>query len=128
WLNARCAWHIPCVVTCLMGGFPRGSWHSVYKRTAVACLSRTGIAQSDGRTGVCFDKAMSETFWSTLKTELYDRKKWSTRDEARKAVARWIEIVYNRRRRHSSVGMISPVDFEARIADRDDKKKAAAQP
>ncbi len=83
-----------------------------------------GIAQSVGRTGVCFDNAMSESFWSTLKTEFYDRKKWATRDEARKAVARWIEIVYNRRRRHSSVGMISPVDFEARIADQDDKRKA----
>ena len=85
-----------------------------------------GIAQSVGRTGVCFDNAMSESFWSTLKTEFYDRKKWATRDEARKAVARWIEIVYNRRRRHSAIGMISPVDFEARIADQDDKKKAAA--
>ena len=84
------------------------------------------IAQSVGRTGVCFDNAMSESFWSTLKTEFYDRKKWATRDEARQAVARWIEIIYNRRRRHSSIGMISPVDFEARIADQDDKKKAAA--
>ncbi len=83
-----------------------------------------GIAQSVGRTGVCFDNAMSESFWSMLKTEFYDRKKWSTRDEARKAVARWIEIVYNRRRRHSALGMISPVDFEAQIADQDDKKKA----
>lgn len=85
-----------------------------------------GIAQSVGRTGVCFDNAMSESFWSTLETEFYDRKKWATRDEARKAVARWIEIVYNRRRRHSAIGMIGPVDFEARIADQDDKKKAAA--
>ena len=41
-------------------------------------------------------------------------------------MARWIEIVYNRRRRDSSIGMISPVDFEARIAEQDDKKKAAA--
>ncbi|MGP5573751.1 IS3 family transposase [Corynebacterium casei] len=85
-----------------------------------------GIAQSVGRTGVCFDNAMAESFWSTLKTEFYDRKKWATRDEARKAVARWIEIVYNRRRRHSSSGMISPVDFESRIAAQLDKKTAAA--
>ena len=59
-------------------------------------------------------------------SHLGDWKKWSTRDEARKAVARWIEIVYNRRRRHSAIGMISPVDFEARIAEKDDRKKAAA--
>ena len=68
----------------------------------------------------------AESFWSTLKTEFYDCRKWSTRDEARKAVARWIEIVYNQRRRHSALGMISPVDFEAQIAEQDDKKKAAA--
>ena len=82
----------------------------------------SGIAQSVGRTGVCFDNAMSESFWSTLKTEFYDQKKWATRDEARKAVARWIEIVYNRRRRHSSIGMVSPVDFETQITDQDDSK------
>ena len=46
------------------------------------------IAQSVGRTGVCFDNAMSESFWSTLKTEFYDRKKWASRDEVRKTVAR----------------------------------------
>lgn len=74
-----------------------------------------GIAQSVGRTGVCFDNAMSESFWSTLKTEFFDRKKWATRDEARKAVARWIEVVYNRRRLHSSLGMQTPVDFENHI-------------
>ncbi|ATZ06284.1 hypothetical protein BBR43_08750 [Corynebacterium striatum] len=54
-----------------------------------------GIAQSVGRTGVCFDNAMAESFWSTLKTEFYDRKRWPTRDAARKAVAYWIEVVYN---------------------------------
>jgi len=85
-----------------------------------------GIAQSVGRTGVCFDNAMSESFWSALKTEFYNRKKWSTRDEARKAVARWIEIVYNRRRRHSAIGMVSPVDFETQVKSQQDKKKAAA--
>ena len=62
-----------------------------------------GIAQSVGRTGVCFDNAMAESFWSTLKTEFYDRKRWPTRDAARKAVAYWMEVVYNRRRRHSDL-------------------------
>ena len=85
-----------------------------------------GIAQSVGRTGVCFDNAMTVSFWSTLKTEFYDRKKWATRDEGRKAVARWIEIVCNRRRRRSAIGMVSLVDFESRIAAQDDKKRAAA--
>ena len=70
------------------------------------------IDQSVGRTGVCFDNAMAESFCSTLKTEFYDRRKWVTRNEARREVARWIEIFYNRQRRHSSIGYQSPVDFE----------------
>ena len=63
-----------------------------------------GIAQSVGSSDVCFENAMPESFWSTLKTEFYDRKKRATRDEGRKAVARWIEIVCNRRRRRSAIG------------------------
>ena len=85
-----------------------------------------GIAQSVGRTGVCFDNAMAESFWSTLKTEFYDRKRWPTRDAARKAVAYWIEVVYNRRRRHSALGMVSPVDFENHIGLTTSRKEIAA--
>lgn len=87
-----------------------------------------GIAQSVGRTGVCFDNAMAESFWSTLKAEFYDRKRWSTRDAARQAVAYWIEVVYNRRRRrrHSALGMVSPVDFENRITHIENEEKIAA--
>ena len=83
-----------------------------------------GVAQSVGRTGVCFDNAMSESFWSTQKTEFYDRRTWATRSEATKAVARWIEKVYNRQRRHSSIGIISPVEFENQITDPPTKKPA----
>ena len=82
-----------------------------------------GVAQSVGRTGVCFDNAMTESFWSTLKTEFYDRKCWATRDAARKAVAYWVEVVYNRRHRHSALGMARPVDFENRIGLTTSKKK-----
>lgn len=71
-----------------------------------------GIAQSMGRTGVCFDNSMAESFWSTLKNEFYDRRRWVTRDEARREIARWIEVFYNRQRRHSALGFISPVQFE----------------
>lgn len=85
-----------------------------------------GIAQCVGRTGACFDNVMAELFWSTMKTEFSDRKNWASRDESRKALARWIEIVYNQRCRHSAIGMISSVDFETRIAEQDDTKKAAA--
>ncbi|GLI29515.1 hypothetical protein BCONGLO52_03560 [Brachybacterium conglomeratum] len=73
------------------------------------------VLQSMGRTGVCWDNAMAESFWATLKTEFYDRRSWPTRAEARREVARWIEIVYNRRRLHSSLDYTSPVAFENAI-------------
>ncbi|KAB3523096.1 transposase [Corynebacterium sp. zg254] len=72
------------------------------------CVQSSRIAQSVGRTGVCFDNAMAESFWSTVKAEFYDRKTWASRNEARTTVARWIEVIYNRSRRHSANGMISP--------------------
>ncbi len=71
-----------------------------------------GLKCSVGRTGVCWDNAQQESFWSTLKTEFYNRRPWPTRAEAIQAVGDWIERVYNRRRRHSAIGMISPVQFE----------------
>ncbi|MDO5629769.1 MAG: IS3 family transposase [Mobilicoccus sp.] len=85
-----------------------------------------GIEQSMGRSGVCFDNAMAESFWATLKTEFYDRRSWSTRAEARTGVARWIEVVYNRRRRHSTIGYISPVAYEHYLDDTSIMVKQAA--
>ena len=73
------------------------------------------VARSVGRTGVCWDNAAAESFWATLKVEVYDRYLWSTKAAARLAVGDWIERVYNRRRRHSALGMISPVEFEYRF-------------
>jgi putative transposase len=70
------------------------------------------VLQSIGRTGVCWDNAAAESFWSTLKTEFYNRRSWPNKAEARLAVGAWIEERYNRTRRHSSIGMISPVRFE----------------
>jgi putative transposase len=71
-----------------------------------------GLLQSVGRTGVCWDNAATESFWSTLKTEFYNRRSWPTKAEARLAVGRWIEERYNRRRRHSALAMMTPVQFE----------------
>ncbi|MCT1664642.1 integrase core domain-containing protein [Corynebacterium sanguinis] len=48
---------------------------------------QSGVGQYAGRTEVCFGNAMAESFWSTLKTELYNRRRFATRDEAKKAVA-----------------------------------------
>lgn len=58
---------------------------------------------------------MSESFWSSLKTEFFDRRVWQTRAEAMREVARWIEIVYNRRRLRSALGMVPPVEFEDKL-------------
>jgi putative transposase len=70
------------------------------------------VLRSMGRTGVCWDNAAAESFWSTLKTEFYNRHHWTTKTEAKQAVGAWIEDRYNRKRRHSAIGMISPVRFE----------------
>ena len=73
------------------------------------------VRLSVGRTGVCWDNAQQESFWSTLKTEHYNRRTFATRAEAIASVSEWIETVYNRRRRHSALGQISPVAFEHRL-------------
>ncbi len=75
---------------------------------------------------VCFDNAMAESCWSTLKTEFSDRQRWPTRDAARKAGAYWMEVVYNRRRRHSALGMVSPVDFETHTGSINRRNEIAA--
>jgi putative transposase len=73
-----------------------------------------GVRLSVGRTGVCWDNAQQESFWSTLKSEFYNRRTFTTQAEAIVAVTDWIENVYNRRRRHSALGQIPPVAFEHR--------------
>ncbi len=56
---------------------------------------------------VCWDNAATESFWTTLKVEFYDRYLWTTKAAAKPAVGDWIERAYNRRRRHSAIGMIT---------------------
>ena len=70
------------------------------------------VLRSMGRTGVCWDNSAAESFWSTFKTEFYDRHRWATKSEAKTASGRWIEERYKRKRRHSSIGMLTPVLFE----------------
>jgi putative transposase len=73
-----------------------------------------GIAQSMGSTGDAYDNAMAESFFASLETELLDRTSFRTRADARLAVFDYIEVFYNRQRRHSAVGHLSPVEFERR--------------
>jgi putative transposase len=67
---------------------------------------------SMGSRGDCFDNAVIESFQASLKKDLIHRRAWPTKTEARTAVFAYIESFYNRRRRHSTLGMLSPVEFE----------------
>ena len=80
-----------------------------------AAAEELDVRLSVGRTGVCWDNAQQESFWSTLKTEFYQRHRFRTRAEAIHAVSSWIDTVYNHRRRHSALGQLPPVAFERRI-------------
>ena len=76
-------------------------------------LRTAGLLASMGTVGDCYDNAMMESFWGTLQLEVLDQKQWQTRDELANAIFEWIECWYNPKRRHSSIGMHSPVTFEA---------------
>jgi len=71
-----------------------------------------GIAQSMGSRGDCFDNAVAESFFATLKKELVNRRPWPQKAELRGEIFDYIEIFYNRQRRHGTLGMLSPADFE----------------
>jgi transposase InsO family protein len=75
-------------------------------------LGRQGIVGSMSRRGDCWDNAVAESFFATLKVELVHDALWSTRAAARGAVFEYIEIFYNQQRRHSSLGFLSPLAFE----------------
>jgi transposase InsO family protein len=70
-----------------------------------------GMAQSVGRTGVCFDNSVAEAAWSSLKRELVSRYRFADRATARRAIFAWINT-YNHRRLHSSLGYVAPATWE----------------
>jgi putative transposase len=70
------------------------------------------LACSAGAIGACWDNAMAESFWATLKVEFYYRHSWPTKQHARREVIRWITRTYNARRRHSALSMLTPLQFE----------------
>jgi putative transposase len=71
-----------------------------------------GLAHSLGTIGDAFDNAAVESFWARMQTELLDTRKWMTRVELSTAIFDWVEVFYNRTRRHSSLGMLSPATYE----------------
>jgi putative transposase len=85
-----------------------------------ALLKANGITCSMSDKGSCYDNAVVESFFASLKRERTKRKKYRTRDEARADVFDYIERFYNRKRRHGYVGNISPAEFEERTLGLDE--------
>lgn len=75
-------------------------------------LKKHGFIQSMSRRGNCYDNAITETFFHTLKTELIGKRKYQTREEARRNIFEYIEIFYNRKRLHSAIGYVPPAEYE----------------
>jgi putative transposase len=75
-------------------------------------LQKHGIRQSMSRKGNCWDNAVSERFFHTLKTELIYHRRFATPEEAKTAIFEYIEVFYNRVRMHSANDYLSPVEFE----------------
>jgi putative transposase len=65
-----------------------------------------------GTIGDCYDNAMIESFWGRMQVELLNRQKWNTRIELANAIFEYLEVFHNRRRRHSSIGMLTPIEYE----------------
>ena len=76
-------------------------------------LRRAGLLGSMGTVGDALDNAVAESFFASLQCELLDRHHWPTRAGLARAMFHWIEAFYNPTRRHSTLGYLSPVDFEA---------------
>jgi len=80
-----------------------------------ARLTKYRMVASMSRKGNCWDNAVAESFFATLELELIDRHRWATRDEARRAIFHYIETWYNPKRRHSTIGLVSPAAYELQL-------------
>jgi transposase InsO family protein len=78
-------------------------------------LTTHQLVASMSRRANCYDNAVAESFFATLRWELLERQQWSTRAAARTAIFEYIEVWYNRRRRHSALGYLSPWQFEQQL-------------
>lgn len=85
----------------------------------------SGLAQSMGSIGDCYDNGQMESFWARMQVELLNRKRWNTRLELANAIFEYLEIFHNRQRRHSSLGMLSPIEYERRHADNPARDQAS---
>ena len=78
-------------------------------------LAEHKMVQSLSRPRQCWDNAVAESFFSSLKLELVHRRPWATRESARRAIFEYVEVFYNRRRLHSSLGYLTPAEYESRM-------------
>ena len=69
------------------------------------------------RKGNCWDNAVAESFFATLEIELIEGADWQTRNEARRAIFDFVEVWYNRQRRHSSLEYLTPAEFDKRLLE-----------
>jgi len=90
----------------------RGSQYASDSHRAI--LKEHHIIQSMSRKGNCWDNAVSESFFHSLKTELVHYDQYQTREEATQAIFKYIEVFYNRERTHSANDYLSPVDYEVK--------------
>jgi transposase InsO family protein len=72
----------------------------------------SGLVPSMGSIGDCYDNAVIESFWGRVQTELLNRRRWKTRIELANALFEYLEMFHNRRRRHSALGMLTPIEYE----------------
>lgn len=98
---------------------PQRQGHSVASCDFQTDLKRHGCVQSMSRKGNCWDNAAAESFFHTLKTQFIRHRRFSDRLEAELALFQYIEAYYNRRRRHSSNGWMSPAEFEKRLVTKE---------
>ena len=74
----------------------------------------SGLVPSMGSVGDCYDNGLMESFWARMQVELLNRRRWNTRIELANAIFEYLEIFHNRQRRHSSLGMLTPIEYELR--------------
>jgi putative transposase len=89
-------------------------------------MTEAGLLGSMGTVGDALDNAVAEAFYASLQTELLDRRRWESRGQLRTAIFSYIEGFYNRRRHHSTLGYLSPEDFERESTGEKPKQDAAA--
>ena len=103
----------------------RGSQYASYQYRQV--LDRHAMVGSMSRRADCWDNAVAESFFASLKVELVYPNHWHSRAEARSAIFEYIELFYNRRRKHSALGYRSPVEFEDQMKQPEEGTQTRAE-